>query len=104
MPKHLKKIKKRQILDKIEDPHAKDIANLGFTATDCIQALTESIGIGLCYGICAGFCETTDHFMSSICFATCTIWSGALTYRCFRKVWQRYSIPIKDTILSFFGF
>ncbi|RZK48126.1 MAG: hypothetical protein EOO99_11340 [Pedobacter sp.] len=49
-----------------------------------VLKLTVSAGfIGPCYAACAVILEAGDHFLGSVCYAGCTLWTGAIFYKGF---------------------
>ncbi len=94
---------KKAILDQIEDPHTKDVANISLTAKDCVYQSAVCITTGACYTACAVLLELGDHTAGLLCYAGCSAFVGFASYRGFRTLWQEVSIPMKDYILSFFA-
>lgn len=93
---------KKAILNQIEDPHAKDVANITFTIKDCLYQTAVCVTSGVFYSACAALLELGDHTSGLVCYAGCSAFMGYASYRGFRKVWQEVSIPLKDYVLSFF--
>jgi hypothetical protein len=102
MPNDFENRQKELILNQIEDPYQKDIANIGLTATDCLKQVACAGVAGACFTGCAALFEVGDHSMALLCYIGCSAWAGAVSYRGFRRVWQGYSIPFKNYLLSFF--
>lgn len=93
---------KEKILEKIEDPYQKDWTYAVLTAKECFEQ-TQLLGVGVwCYYTCVTVMEVGDHFASLLCYAGCSAWTGYVSYRGFRKVWQNISIPFKSFIFKFF--
>ena len=103
---------KNVALQKVDNPHVKDLVNLSFSLKKASMRLARAGFVsGGCYAACAGLLEAGDHTLGFLCFTGCTIFTGATfvigidsiaQYTEFRKFWQNYSIPVKDFILSFF--
>ena len=99
MPNDFEDRQKKLILNQIEDPYQKDIANIGLTVADCLKQVACAGVAGVCFTGCAAL---GDHSMALLCYIGCSTWAGAISYRGFRRVWQSYSIPFKNYLLSFF--
>lgn len=110
MPDNTKEV----VLQNIEDPHARDLAHIGYVLKDAAYILVRSgTVITGCYAACAALLEAGDHGLGILCFSGCTLYTGAMfvtgtntfvQYTSFRKIWQQFSIPAKDFILSFFDY
>lgn len=107
---------KNAALEAIEDPHAKDLANYSYTLAKSARRL-GTIGVisSGCFLTCASLLETGDHALGLLCYSGCTIVAGSiayigaknvaaapsLSYRNFRKTWQKFSIPVKDFLMNY---
>jgi hypothetical protein len=91
---------KAEILNSIQDPHQKDIANFTLTTKDLAFAAI----IGGFYPSYLAWCaylltEVGDHAAAMLCYTVCSGFIGIASYTAFIKIWQNYSIPAKNYLV-----
>lgn len=84
-----------------DSPHTADYKFILLTTAECFEAATlYGVVTGCSMGAAAIVMEATDHALTFLIYGL-TAWQNAFwTYSNFRKLWQHFSLPIKESVVK----